>query len=31
MRTQTELAGALEEAREQTDDLFRLIRPTSLY
>src|ERR1700688_3301227 len=31
MRTQTELAGALEEAREQTDELFRLIRPTSLY
>src|ERR1017187_2369921 len=31
MRTQTELASALAEARDQTDELFRLIRPTSLY
>ena len=31
MRTQTELASALEQARQQTDELFRLIRPTSLY
>ena len=31
MRTQTQLASALAEAREQTDDLFRLVRPTSLY
>jgi formylglycine-generating enzyme required for sulfatase activity len=31
MRTQTELASALEEAREQTDELFRLIRPAALY
>jgi iron(II)-dependent oxidoreductase len=31
MRTQTQLANALEQAREQTDELFRLIRPTSLY
>jgi iron(II)-dependent oxidoreductase len=31
MRTQTLLACALQEAREQTDQLFRLIRPGSLY
>ena len=31
MRTQTDLACALMEARERTDELFRLIRPTSLY
>jgi iron(II)-dependent oxidoreductase len=31
MRTQTELASALSEARQQTDELFRLIRPDSLY
>ncbi|HLK68167.1 MAG TPA: SUMF1/EgtB/PvdO family nonheme iron enzyme [Bryobacteraceae bacterium] len=31
MRTQTELASALSAAREQTDELFRLIRPNSLY
>jgi iron(II)-dependent oxidoreductase len=31
MRTQTQLASALAEAREQTDDLFRLVRPNSLY
>jgi iron(II)-dependent oxidoreductase len=31
MRTQTDLALALTEARERTDELFRLVRPTSLY
>jgi iron(II)-dependent oxidoreductase len=31
MQTQTELAGALAQAREQTDELFRVIRPTALY
>src|ERR1044071_3664424 len=31
MRTQTLLACALQEAREQTDQLFRLVRPGSLY
>jgi formylglycine-generating enzyme required for sulfatase activity len=31
MRTQTELASALSQAREETDELFRLVRPTSLY
>ena len=31
MRTQTELAAKLEEAREQTDELFRLVRPSALY
>jgi len=31
MRTQTELSGALSLAREQTDELFRLIRSDTLY
>jgi formylglycine-generating enzyme required for sulfatase activity len=31
MRTQTELGRALKNAREVTDDLFRLVRPDSLY
>src|SRR4051794_29113324 len=31
MRTQTELSGAISLAREQTDELFRLIRSDSLY
>jgi gamma-glutamyl hercynylcysteine S-oxide synthase len=31
MRTQTELGRALEEAREQTDALFRAVRPDSFY
>src|SRR5215471_1262565 len=31
MRTQTELGRALSLAREQTDDLFRLVRPDALY
>jgi len=31
MRTQTELASALSQAREHTDELFRLVRPHSLY
>ena len=31
MRTQTDLARALTTAREQTDELFRLVRPDSLY
>jgi iron(II)-dependent oxidoreductase len=31
MRTQTELSRAMALAREQTDELFRLIRPDSLY
>jgi len=31
MRTQTHLSRALELAREQTDELFRLIRPDALY
>ena len=31
MRTQSELAHAIEEAREQTDALFRAVRPDSFY
>jgi formylglycine-generating enzyme required for sulfatase activity len=31
MRTQTELARRLSDAREETDHLFRLVRPDSLY
>src|SRR5580704_10955523 len=31
MRTQTDLARALTAARERTDELFRLVRPDSLY
>jgi formylglycine-generating enzyme required for sulfatase activity len=31
MRTQSELGRALEEAREQTDALFRAVRPDSFY
>ncbi len=31
MRTQTDLARALIRSREQTDELFRLVRPDSLY
>jgi gamma-glutamyl hercynylcysteine S-oxide synthase len=31
MVTQTELGRALTEARQRTDDLFRLVRPDSLY
>src|SRR5690242_21028347 len=31
MRTQNDLARSLAEAREQTDELFRLVRPDSLY
>ena len=31
MRTRTELARSLDEARQQTDELFRCIRPDSLY
>lgn len=31
MRTQTELEIALQEARARTDELFRLVRPDSLY
>ena len=31
MRTQSQLASALSEARQQTDELFRLLRPSSLY
>ena len=31
MRTQPVLAGAISDAREHTDELFRLIRPDSLY
>jgi len=31
MRTQTDLARALTTARERTDELFRLVRPDSLY
>jgi len=31
MRTQTDLSRALISARERTDDLFRIVRPDSLY
>src|SRR5277367_585728 len=31
MRTQSELGRAIEEAREQTDALFRAVRPDSFY
>ena len=31
MRTQSQLAGALDQARARTDDLFSLVRPDSLY
>src|ERR1044071_8995897 len=31
MRTQTDLARELSAARERTDELFRLVRPDSLY
>jgi iron(II)-dependent oxidoreductase len=31
MRTQSELGRAIEEAREQTDALFRVVRPDSFY